>query len=128
MPIRSLAGILEKFNIKSEFCLIAPETDENGICSYVLFIEPGLQSVKNPGCLTDVSDALDHGLKSNYHYEYCRKLGQLGPCRLFVIDAGEGNLAYHRVFLSRGQKAGDIKPSVLSRDTGWSREFRGKFW
>lgn len=52
------------------------------------------------------------------HYAYCRKLGQLGPVEGIAVPGG--NERYLRACESMGQRAGNIKPSLLRREFGWA--------
>jgi len=46
----------------------------------------------------------------NFHYTYCRRLGQLSEARVFHIDrdALSGETIFQREMLSHGLKLGDI--------------------
>ena len=61
--------------------------------------------------------ALERRLAVNFHYEYCRKLGQLGPVEVaWVRNGGE---RYLEGCAARGQRLGDVKPAVLDKRGGW---------
>lgn len=47
--------------------------------------------------MTGLSEALDRLLWENFHYDHCRRLGQLAACQVFLLDpAGpDGATCYH---------------------------------
>src|SRR5262249_48833800 len=94
------------------FTLLAPEGDQSG-CHYTLYFEGELSN--------NVAGRLDALLRENPHYALCRDLGQLQQVRLARIVSGHE--AYTSRQLAAGRKLGDIKPSVLSRETGWGAWF-----
>jgi hypothetical protein len=63
-------------------------------------------------------DKIDSGLRENFHYDYCRKLGQLNKIRLVKIQNGQRQ--YIENCLNFGMRLGDIKPAYLSNRKGWS--------
>ncbi len=69
---------------------------------------------------------LQQGLEENPHYRHAVRLGQLAPAEVAVLDPrGEpGTALYERQCLSRGQRAGNIKPTSLDAWTGWPDVFR----
>ena len=81
--------------------------------------------------LLGVAQSLDEKLQENYHYRYCRKLGQLGQLKVFRVNESKDSKRASDIYLeesrSRGKKIGNIKPSVLSSRIGWSKVFEGKF-
>lgn len=83
------------------FRLLAPDGSR-----YVLYTE------------TDASiDKIEKGLCENFHYEYCRKIGQLQCVEIMKIQNGEQQ--YIDNCLSFGMRLGDIKPIFLSNRKGW---------
>jgi hypothetical protein len=99
------------------FALLAPDEDAAG-CRYTLYVEGVLQP--------DLVEALDHALRRNPQYAWCRDLGQLLPPRLFVV-AGNGFERFVERQAGRGARMGDIKPAALSRSSGWSKVFVGEY-
>jgi len=85
--------------------------------AYTLFVEA-------EGPLLAVGEELDRRLRESFQYDYARRLGQLGPLRVFRIDSG-GVEAYLTAQAERGMKLGDVKAIALSRETGWPARFRG---
>jgi hypothetical protein len=84
-----------------KFKLLVP--DEKG---YILYSENAV-----------VTEKIEAGLRENFHYDYCRKLGQLQPVRLVIIENGERQ--YIENCLNFGMRLGDIKPVYLSAKKGW---------
>ncbi|MBI2932010.1 MAG: GH3 auxin-responsive promoter family protein [Planctomycetes bacterium] len=65
----------------------------------------------------DVAEFVERRLRASVHYDYCRRLGQLGAVRgVPVSGAGE---RYLRACERLGQRAGNIKPACLRREFGW---------
>jgi len=62
-------------------------------------------------------DEIDQKLRENFHYDYCRKLGQLEKVELVKIQNGEQQ--YIDNCLRFGMRLGDIKPTYLSNKKGW---------
>jgi len=101
---------LESLHIRNEFCMVAPSKD-----GYILFIHTN-----------DTVPDVDLAFRANFHYDYCRKLGQLKKMRIFKLT-GNPAQAYLDACVQQGQKLGDIKPAVLSRKSGWESIFEGEF-
>jgi hypothetical protein len=105
---------LEKtFGLSPTFTLLAPES--NGAFRYVLYLE----SDRLP---TELSAALDAALRENFHYDYCRKLGQIAAAQ--VVPVHNGAQTYLAACQARGQKLGNIKPGILQKNTGWEEAFK----
>jgi hypothetical protein len=67
---------------------------------------------------TDVdTEKIEKGLCENFHYNYCRKLGQLQCVEIVKIQNGEQQ--YIDNCLRFGMRLGDIKPIYLSNREGW---------
>lgn len=102
--------VTEEESKYADFLMLAPETDR-----YVLYIK---------------SDALpidmDLKLRENFHYDYCRKLGQLKELKIFKLR-GNPKEDYINGCVEKGQRMGDIKPTVLSLCSGWDRIFKGEY-
>lgn len=62
-------------------------------------------------------DEIESKLRGNFHYDYCRKLGQLEKLKLVIIKNGEQQ--YIENCLRFGMRLGDIKPTYLSNKKGW---------
>jgi hypothetical protein len=96
------------------FAMLAPD----GEC-YTLYLE----TTRLPR--GDLAHDLDQRLRANPHYALCRDLGQLHRAKVFLIT---GNA--HAIFLesqSIRRRLGDIKPTILSAEDGWSARFPGHY-
>jgi len=109
---RVLGDVFAKHNISPSFAMLAPD-DAAGF-RYVLYVE-------SDHCNDMLAKDLDGALRENFHYDYCRKLGQLGHVK--VVQVTHGAEIYLQACQSRGQKLGNIKPSVLQKNTGWKDWF-----
>jgi hypothetical protein len=78
---------------------------------YVLFVESDESAV--------VAREVEKRLRTSVHYDYCRRLGQLGPVEGVRVTLGSER--YLRVCESLGQRAGNIKPASLRREFDWRR-------
>ncbi|OPZ85116.1 MAG: GH3 auxin-responsive promoter [Firmicutes bacterium ADurb.Bin419] len=90
--------------------MVAPETDR-----YVLYIKSDR-----------VPEDIDTFFRTNFHYDYCRKLGQLKKLKIFRLT-GNPEKEYLDECVKRGQRLGDIKPSVLQLKGGWDKAFKGEY-
>lgn len=123
-----LRGVFADHRLAPSFFLVAPEVDEAGRCFYTLYLQPREGDCEGTGdVFSRLAVRLDERLSENFHYAWCRKLGQLSPFRVFLIEDGKGNETYLRVRGREGTRIGSVKPAVLHRGTGWSREFCGRF-
>jgi hypothetical protein len=114
---RFVANVLEKVfashNISPAFAMLAPEDGVDGF-HYVLYIESN-------ECDHNLAKDLDDALRANFHFDYCRKLGQLEAVR--IVNVTRGTESYLHGCQARGQKLGNIKPGVLQKTTGWKEWF-----
>ncbi len=101
---------IESLEIKPEFYMVAPESDR-----YVLYIKSD-----------KVPEDVDMLLRANFHYDYCRKLGQLKELKVFKLT-GNPEKEYLDECVKRGQRLGDIKPAVLQLKGGWDKVFEGEY-
>lgn len=109
---RFVAGVLRELfaghELPPSFAMLAPD-DTDGF-RYVLYLEC-------EGTGGSLAEDLDTALRANFHYDYCRRLGQLQMAEVvYVVDGAE---TYLNACRSRGQKLGNIKQSVLQKTTGW---------
>ncbi|HEX9926491.1 MAG TPA: GH3 auxin-responsive promoter family protein [Anaerolineae bacterium] len=118
---QALDKLLSRQGIPARFAMLACE-EEEGRHAYTLFIEAN--GVLDETLLR-LGQALEIELRDNYHYRYCRDLGQLEALRVFRIDGGALD-TYLAACQSHGQRAGDIKPIALHRLGGWAAAFRGR--
>ncbi|HEX6739675.1 MAG TPA: GH3 auxin-responsive promoter family protein, partial [Vicinamibacteria bacterium] len=103
------------------FTLVAPEAGPPP--AYALFLECPAAS---EAALLALVRRVEERLLEGHHYAYCRRLGQLGPLRGFRVSRG-GARAYLDRQVAAGQRAGSVKPALLSRETGWSQRLEGAF-
>jgi hypothetical protein len=89
------------------FALLAPEWADPP--RYLLFIEG-----PTPNGMAKV---VEKELRTSVHYDYCRRLGQLGPVE--VIPVRNASEQYLRGCEKLGQKSGNVKPACLRREFGW---------
>ena len=109
---RVLADVFARHNISPSFAMLAPD-DQKGF-RYVLYLESDVY-------LARLGTELDSAFRENFHYDYCRTLGQLESIR--VVYVMRGSETYLKVCQSRGRKLGNIKPSVLQKTLGWQDWF-----
>ncbi|MDW7670455.1 MAG: GH3 auxin-responsive promoter family protein [Bacillota bacterium] len=82
----TLKQLDSEMNLKPLFAMAAPEGDH-----YVLYLQlnPEQESIhptEGPGRFyTRLAEAFDEGLRTNFHYHHCRRLGQLKPLRVFRL-------------------------------------------
>ena len=105
---------MEQMGVERGFFMLAPETDR-----YVLY-------VKSKVVAKGFAQCLDDALRENFHYDYCRKLGQLKPLKVF-ISTGNMEEEYLAECVRRGQRLGDIKPVALHLQGGWDEVFKGEY-
>ncbi|HEX9837913.1 MAG TPA: GH3 auxin-responsive promoter family protein [Anaerolineales bacterium] len=108
----TLEQVFAAHHISPAFFMLAPE-DSAGF-HYVLYVESN-------DCVDDLAKDLDDALRANFHYDYCRKLGQLETVQ--IVNVTRGAERYLHACQARGQKLGNIKPSVLQKQTGWKEWF-----
>lgn len=104
---------------KPSFMMLAPDKDQTQP-GYVLYIESN--------SLPDhLQSQLDQALCQNPHYALARRMGQLRSVKLFKIH-GNSSEAYLARLGRQGVRAGQIKFSCLSAQTGWALHFSGEPW
>jgi hypothetical protein len=118
--------VLERRGLDAAFWLIAPCRDGGEELSYALFLE--LERGAADSELAGLAEEVDGELRAAYHYDYCRRLGQLGPCRLFLIEIGANARSLHLAGRAElGQRLGDVKPAALDAFERWSEVLPGRF-
>ena len=100
------------------FAMLAPNNREPP--GYTLFLE----TVAPDSVLRELARLVEARLRDNYHYDYCRKLSQLAPLRLFRVT-GDAQDTYLDRCVASGQRAGDVKPTALHAATDWATHFNG---
>jgi hypothetical protein len=99
--------------------MLACETLDSRL-AYTLFVEAAVEDRE----LMIIGTELEAALCENFHYRYCRELGQLGSLRVFRIDGG-AQASYIAACQTHGQRLGDIKPVALHHRGDWIGFFRG---
>ena len=116
--------VLAEQGVEAAFWLLAPVAGEDSL-AYALFVETGSPGVER---LVRIGNELEAQLRRSYHYDYCRRLGQLGPCRVFRIDAGANARNLYLTGRARlGQRLGDVKPAAVDAFDGWAELLPGRF-
>ena len=122
-----LDRLLDEQGIMAAFTLLVPIDDRPP--RYRLYLQlpspvPGEgQWVR--AALIALACSLEAGLCENPHYAYARRLGQLAPAEIVVLDPHEGPAweLYERQCLARGMRLGNIKPKALDAWPGWPAVF-----
>ena len=123
---QSLEKMFQDVRITPGFYFVAPETDKKETF-YTLFMEDSVKISQEAA--REICEKMDVEFSDNYHYAYCRKLGQLAMPKIFIMEANGISLVgkYLERTSACGKKLGDIKPSVLNKEVGWSKVFNGRF-
>jgi hypothetical protein len=123
---RAVKKVIQSFNLSPNFWMFAPKREEIA-SSYVLFIQLQERTQiieKKEQILTEIEKLL----RANFHYNYCRELGQLGELKMFVIDSSENPVQrYFELSQAEGKQLGDIKPKVLHAREDWDKIFLGGY-
>ena len=120
-----LRAVFARGDLEPEFYMLAPERERAGMSAhYVLYLK--LRTQVPVEAMKRVETEMEEKLQENFHYRYCRKLGQLHASRVFVIHPQDNTQEkilrlYHR----RGQSWGNIKTAVLGPGEGLAGEFAG---
>ena len=114
-------GFLKVHHLDATFIMVAPEQD-NGRYRYILFMDvvPSDTYKKR-----ELESELDRRLRCNYHYDYCRSLGQLNKAKIRLVPTDAAKRVLEKDCKS-GMKLGDIKPAILRSTTGWADILNGK--
>jgi GH3 auxin-responsive promoter len=120
-------AVFAEEGVDPAFWLLAPRGEGASAVSYALFVELRAGD-GGSDALAHVADALEARLRRNYHYDYCRRLGQLGPCRVFRIEPGtNARNVYLTGRAELGQRLGDVKPAAVDASDRWAERFPGSF-
>ncbi len=106
--------------ITPRFALLAPADLASGF-AYTLYLEADRLEADWQLEPDDLAAELDALLRHNFHYDYCRRLGQLAPTRVRLVENGAAT--YLAFCQRRGIKLGNIKPALLDRSTEWETAF-----
>ncbi len=120
---QAVSHSFETQGVAARFFLLAPVASDAGT-HYALFLETDPHHN-----LAGLASRLERSLMENPHYDHCRHIGQLGACRVFLLDpAGpDGTSVYYSEMIARGLKLGDVKLAPLDPRTGWESRFQGRF-
>ena len=117
---QTLRDVFDSLAMAPSFAMLACDTSRSP-AGYVLYID----ALGPDEVLARAATRIDAGLRSNFHYHYARKLGQLALLRVFRAQAAAATYLSRAV--ANGQRAGDVKPPALDCRAGWSGIFRGRF-
>jgi hypothetical protein len=120
---RALHETLEEAGLTTHFAMVAPATGGTPPY-YELFIEPANTARLTSNQLKLLETTLEQHFKSNYHYQYARDLGQLGPVKAHSIL--DGWKTYATELVKRGAREGDIKPTPLHTADYWYDTFHAR--
>jgi hypothetical protein len=113
-----IAALRSHFALPPGLAFLAP--DDGGLAPcYTLHLAA-------PAVPAAVADRLEGLLEESFHYAHCVRLGQLARARVFRVD-GDGLSAFYAACAARGLRLGDVKPSALRRDVGWSEVLPGEY-
>lgn len=121
---KEIKSLFNETSTLSSFFILAPGINNNGNYCYNLFIETD----KDESSLKYLAGKLEERLQDNYHYKYCRKLGQLDNLRLYKIqDSRVASDIYIEEARKKGKKLGNIKSSVFDSSLDWDKILKGRF-
>lgn len=110
------------------FWMMAPERSSAQLVEYTLFLQFANGMVVEEDVLRGMGQEIDSAFRENFHYDYCRRLGQLGHCKVFLIKADEDPFqVYLTTCTELGQRLGDIKPVALHPYQQWLTKLQGRF-
>jgi hypothetical protein len=113
-----IARLRRELGLAGGLAFLAPDEREGRAC-YTLFLAA-------PSAPAGAAARLEALLEESFHYAHCVRLGQLAPARIFLV-AGDGLAPFHEACRRQGQRLGDVKPSPLRRDGGWSAALPGRY-
>jgi hypothetical protein len=116
--VRAVECVFARYGFLPTFWMVAPERGHPAP-RYTIYLQ-SKGSVPN-----ELIFALEAALGENFHYAYARRLGQLAPLKVFLIDPESAPEAdYLRVQAASGRRIGGIKRPQFDRTTGWNEVFR----
>ncbi len=114
---QALTRAADQAGLAHRFALLAPLASTPP--RYRLYVDTDAPAA----AVRDALGRLEAGLRDNPHYDYCRRLGQLGvPDAVRVTD---GWARYVARQVQRGVRAGDVKPTPLDAGLDWDAVFPG---
>ncbi len=118
---------IKLYDLQPTFWMMAPEQVDNLSGRYTMFLQFKTNQLSKE-VMTQFSLAIEEKLRENYHYNYCRQLGQLHSLRTFIITSQtDATQTYLQTCNELGQRLGNIKPTCLHSFTGWGKIFSGQF-
>jgi hypothetical protein len=122
----AVSEVLREFDKDNLFTLLAPDGDDF-VSRYCLFVSMGKSTVSSQR-LREYEKWLDSKLRENFHFNYCRRVGQLGQTRISCLDLEPetAEAIYIGEMNRRGIKEGDVKPSILDARPVWRSLFGGR--
>src|SRR6185436_18648441 len=117
---RILESAFTARRLTPSFAMLACDTSGK-VSNYVLYVEAAASEVELGG----IGASIERALQENFHYRYARRLGQLGPLRVFAARHAEAS--YLAACMARGQRAGDVKSVALDLRNDWTPKFEGYF-
>ena len=114
---RALRCAWVDLGVEPGFAMLAPDPTTKGE-SYTLYADRGLPEQS--------AHTLENRLRRNFHYDWCIRVGQLQPLRVFCIQ-GDAWAKWYATCQARGQRLGDVKPGPLDLRPGWSEAFSGHY-
>jgi hypothetical protein len=117
---RILESAFTARRLTPSFAMLACDTSGE-VPHYVLYVEAAASEDE----LGAIAASIERALEENFHYRYARRLGQLGPLRVFAARNAEAS--YLAACMARGQRAGDVKCIALDPRDGWTPKFEGHF-
>jgi hypothetical protein len=121
----SVGSAIQETGLEVTFFLLAPVKTQNAP-SYCLFIETRHAA---DDILARLLRNVEARLLDNFHYEHCRRLGQLGALKLFSLDNDQppAEQTFTEEMRKRGLKLGSIKMAHLDPEYGWETRFKGRY-
>lgn len=116
---RTLATVFRKYDCRPEFYFVAPQFYA-GVCRYTLFLESPHTDSNDSTLQKEIEQSLLH----NFHYDYCRRLDQLGEFKIHRVPPGARDTYF--IHKSRLSQLGTVKYSLLEKQANWVEILAGK--
>ncbi len=118
---KAVGELLGEQKTEESFWFFAPTRNHDESISYTLFAGSNVVGASLP-------ESLDTLLRTSYHYNYCRELGQLAQARIFVIEDSSPEVRFIEICSREGgTRLGDIKIGRISKRFDWNQLFSGHF-
>lgn len=129
--------VLDEIKVTGDFYFVAPCYTELGF-TYCLFVEKTEDSALNGDDLIsetkdlvlnleEAAKKFEKGLCENYHYAYARKLMQIRPACIYVMEKDSMENYYQHISETKKMKLGDIKYMLLNNIVGFEKKVNGYF-